>query len=115
MKVLAILALTVLLFADGFESGDASAWSTHYDWTLSGTLVYKLEIPNSGGAWALTIGRERPEAGGIDYLLVICDHEQEITQICAQLDLFAKISMAGWVLSNEPMTGQRLSVQQLRH
>lgn len=111
----AIAAVAILALSGGaLATHRARPAFNEPDWALSGVVVYTLEIPNSGGAWAVTIGRERPQIGGsIDYLLLICDHEQEVTVECAALPFGAPIWATGVVLSNEPHTGQRLSVREL--
>lgn len=113
LVALVLVLLTVPLTAGAQPSLTARP---SYDWALSGVLVYSLEIPGSGGAWALTLARQRPESppGALDYILVICDHEQPITARCAALELFDSIEVRGYVLSQEPYTGQRLSVRKMK-
>lgn len=110
--------LAVLLLLTATAAAIAATPTTRrgpFDWTLSGVLVYSLEIPGSGGAWALTLARERPESqGALDYVLVICDHEQAVTERCSELELGDAVAVAGYVFSQEPYTGQRLSVRTLR-
>jgi hypothetical protein len=91
----------------------ACAGGASYDWVLEGEVVYTLEIPGSGGAWAVTIEAPWPEVGGTQYLLMICDHEQEVTRVCEELSIGDDILATGWIITQEPNTGQRLSVREI--
>ena len=85
------------------------------DFRISGEAVDVGEIPSSGGAWYITVRRLIPGDGQSDeYLTLICDREQAVTEECQGIGLFDQVDAAGYIRSNEPQTGQRLSVRSLR-
>lgn len=105
-----VAALLVLLFCPVAISEVISP----FDWCLTGDVANLQEIPNSGGAWAVTIIRPIPELPEADeYLLMICDHEQSVTATCAELALSDTVFACGYVRTNEPSSGQRLTVRKL--
>ena len=84
------------------------------DWSIQGVIVDALEVPFSGGAWSITILTERRETGGEQYIQLWCDHEQKITKKkCARARVGMTIKAAGYINSNEPFGGQRLSVRSM--
>lgn len=88
--------------------------ATRADWTMSGSVIQSVEIPNSGGAYAVTIARPIPEfPDSTEYLLLICDHEQPVTVECAGLIYGDQITAQGFVRTLEPNTGQKLTVRKL--
>lgn len=102
----------LVLFVGLFLASCAVAQEPEYDFVLEGRVADTLEIPNSGGAWSVTIEAPHPELQfGTQYLFFICDHEQEVTEDCAELEIDDEVAVAGWVLSNEPHSGQRLSIR----
>ena len=85
-----------------------------YDWSISGMVVNTQEVPHSGGAWRITVQAEHKEVGGQQYVELWCDHEQRITKKCARLGIGENVRARGYINSNEPRDGQRLSVRVLR-
>ena len=111
-KTSAVLALVASLAMFGFSKEEPVAPS--YDWVLRGEVVQSFPIPNSGGAYAVTIVREWPEVGGEEYLVFICDHHlPDVVGVCRDLVMGDDILAQGYVASNEPYSGQRLSARKV--